>query len=131
MTHENRYRLAMSDAQRRLAELSEGNASDLRDEIALARLLLESAANQQSPAAIALLQTLGKLSAVDLQNRLRTHDLLTREEAINFARELCEIVMEEMKCLDGYETVLERIADRIEHKRKQQPLQLEDHCNAC
>ena len=73
------------------------------------------------------LQTLGKLSVADLQNRLRRHDLLSREEAMTFARELCEIVTEEIKTLDGFEDVLERIAERIEHTRKRQPLQLEDH----
>jgi len=130
MSHENKYRLAISDAQKRLAELSQGDVSDLRDEIALARLLLESAASQNSPAAIALLQTLGKLSAVDLQNRLRTHDLLTREEAMRFAQELCSIVSEEIKTLDGFEDVLQRIAERIEHTTKRQPLQLEyDHAS--
>jgi len=130
MNHENRYRLAISDAHKRLAELSQGSGSDLRDEIGLCRLLLESAANQQSPAAIALLQTIAKLSAVDLQNRIRTHDLLTREEVMKFAKELCEIVTEEIKNLDGYEDVLGRIAERIEH-RQSQPLQLEDHRNDC
>jgi len=125
MSHENRYRLAVNDAQQRLTELSHGDATDLRDEIALCRLLLESAANQQSPAAVALLQTLGKLSVADLQNRLRCHELLSREEAMNFAKELCSIVSEEVKTLDGYEDVLLRIAERIEHTTKRQPLQLE------
>ena len=125
MSHENKYRLAISDAQKRLAEMSQGDGSDLRDEIALCRLLLESAANQQSPAAVALLQTLSRLSVADLQNRLRRHDLLSREEAMNFARELCEVVTQEIKTLDGYEDVLERIAERIEHTTNRQPLQLE------
>ena len=126
MSHENKYRLAISDAQKRLAELSQGDGSDLQDEIALCRLLLESAANQQSPAAVALLQTLSRLSVADLQNRLRRHDMLSREEAMNFAKELCEVVTEEIKTLEGYETVLDRIADRIQHTTKRQPLQLED-----
>ena len=112
--------------KKRLAELSQGDGSDLQDEIALCRLLLESAANQQSPAAVALLQTLSRLSVADLQNRLRRHDMLSREEAMNFAKELCEVVTEEIKTLEGYETVLDRIADRIQHTTKRQPLQLED-----
>ena len=82
-------------------------------------------ANQQSPAAVALLQTLSKLSVADLQNRLRRHDLLSREEAMNFARELCEVVTQEIRTLTGYEDVLDRIVERIEHTTKQQPLQLE------
>lgn len=118
MSNENKYRLAISDAQNRLDELSKGDASDLRDEIALCRLLLESATNQQSPAAISLLQTLGKLSTADLQNRLRSRDLLERDEAMQIGRMLCSIVGEEIKVLNGYEDVLMRIAERIEQTMK-------------
>ena len=114
MTDVNMYRLAVDDAQNRLDELSKGDASDLRDEIALCRLLLESAANQQSPATVSLLQTLGKLSTADLQNRLRRRDLLQRSEAMQLGRKLCSIVGEEIKTLHGYEDVLLRIAERIE-----------------
>jgi hypothetical protein len=122
------YRLAVSDAQQRWAEFSQGDASDLGDEVALCRYLLESAANQQSPAAIALLQTLGKLSAVDVQNRIRCRDLLDRDEVIRIARELCSIVSDEIQTLDGYEDVLQRIAERVEDTMKARP-RLEDHTN--
>lgn len=118
MSDKNKYRLAIDDAQNRLDELSKGDASDLRDEIALCRLLLESAANQQSPATVSLMQTLGKLSTADLQNRLRSRDLLERDEAIQLGRKLCSIVGEEIKTLDGYEDVLLRIAERIEQTTK-------------
>ena len=119
--HENKYRLAVGEAQQRLAELSQCDATDLRDEIGLCRLMLESAANERSPAAIAFLQTLGKLSAADLQNRIRRHDLLTREEVLRFVQDVCSIVSEEIQTLDGFEDVLERIADRIEHGKKALP----------
>jgi hypothetical protein len=116
MSYENKYRLAQNEAQKRLAELSQGDAADLRDEIALCRLLLESAANQKSPAAIALLQTLGKLSVADLQNRIRRHDLLERKDAMIFIQQICSIVSEEVQALDGFEDVLQRIAERIERQ---------------
>jgi hypothetical protein len=121
MNHKTKYRLAVGEAQQRLAELSQCDATDLRDEIGLCRLMLESAANDRSPAAIALLQTLGKLSAADLQNRIRRHDLLTREEALKFVQEMCAIVSEEIQTLDGFEDVLDRIADRIAHGKKALP----------
>ena len=127
MTHETRYRLALGDAQHRLADLSQGDASDLRDEIALCRLLLENAANQQSPAAIALLQTLGKLSTADLQNRIRARDLLSREETITFTKDMCSIVSEEIQALDGFEEVLARIAERIEQSIKEMPQLEKEH----
>ena len=127
MSHENKYRLAISDAQKNdWPNCRRATAAIFTTRSLFAAFLLESAANQQSPAAVALLQTLGKLSVADLQNRLRRHDLLSREEALNFAKELCEVVTEEIKALDGYEDVLERIAERIEHTTKRQPLQLED-----
>jgi hypothetical protein len=113
MNHENKYRLAQEQAQRRLAELSEGDATDLRDELALCRYLLESAAQQSSPAAIALLQTAAKLSQADVQNRLRSRDLMDRDEVMRVARELCSIVSDEIQVLDGYEDVLQRVAERI------------------
>jgi hypothetical protein len=121
MDHKNKYLLSLEEAQKRLAELSQADCSDLRDEVALCRYLLESAARQQSPAAVALLQVLAKLSAVNLQNRIRRHDLLTREEALKFISEMCAIVAEEIQSLDGFEDVLERIATRIEHGTKALP----------
>ena len=119
MSHTNKYRLAAAEAQERLHELSQGNASDLRDEVSLCRLLLEEAAGQQSPATIPLMQTLAKLSSVDLQNRIRTHDMLTRDEALRFVQEVCSIVSDEIQSLDGFENVLERIAERLENKAPQ------------
>jgi hypothetical protein len=121
MDHENKYRLAQNEAQQRLSELSRGDVADLRDEIALCRLLLEAAANQKSPASIALLQTAAKLSTADIQNRIRNRDLLDRNEVMRIARELCAIVSDEIQTLDGYEDVLQRIAERIEKTMKSQP----------
>lgn len=126
MSHQNKFRLAQGEAQQRLTELSRGDPSDLRDEIALCRYLLESAANESSPAAIALLQTAGKLAQADLANRLRIGDLLAREQVVRIARELCSIVSDELQVLPGFEDILDRVADRIGQVLKARPL-LEDH----
>ena len=45
---------------------------------------------------------------------------------MRFARELCSIVSDEIQVLDGYEDVLQRVAERIEETMKLRPL-LEDH----
>ena len=125
MSHKNRYCLAQDEAQQRLTELSKGDTADLRDELSLCRYLLESAVQESSPAAVALLQTAAKLSQADIQNRLRCRDLLDRQAVITFAKELCCIVGEEIQVLDGYEDVLQRIAERVEETMKAQP-RLED-----
>ncbi|HEY4761931.1 MAG TPA: hypothetical protein VIH42_15240 [Thermoguttaceae bacterium] len=126
MNHKNKYRLAQNEAQKRLTELSQSNTADLRDELGLCRLLIESAVDQQSPAAIALLQTAAKLSQADLQNKIRSRDLLERDEAMQFAKNLCSIVADEIVVLPGFEDVLVRIAERIEEAMKARP-RLEDH----
>ena len=48
MSHENKVSSCENEAQQRLIELSQGDAADLRDELALCRYLLESAARMSA-----------------------------------------------------------------------------------
>lgn len=109
-----KYKLAHDQAQKRLAELSESSREDLRDEIALCRFLLEASVDNNSPASIAILQTCAKLSQADLQNRIRSRDLLAREDAMKLADQLVSIVIDEVGMISGCEEIVSRIAQRIE-----------------
>jgi hypothetical protein len=83
----------------------------LESEIALARCLLERSAD--SPAAIPLLTTIGKLSQASLSNRIKMGQLMDRRQVVRLAQRICAIVDEELTGVAGKEDILQRIGDRI------------------
>lgn len=117
------YHLAEVDNRRRLAELSEHDKiKSLREEIGLVRMLIEKTMNAAKTEA-ELLSSCGSLNNMFLtaQRLIKTcheleqstGELLTKATVYRLAQTMCEIVMEELQGVEGYEDIIGRIADRM------------------
>lgn len=84
-------------------------------DLALARALAERAANAGSDGlASAILSVVAKLSAANVQNKVRQGDLIERKFAIQMARVLADITADELQDkFVGWEDSLERIGERF------------------
>jgi hypothetical protein len=122
---ESKRAYLLVDVQRRvrLAQLAEhDDIKSLREEIALARLLVEKRLNAckndeeliASAGAInTMLLTLERLvkSANTIEQNLGT--LLAKSAVLKLGQSICHIVVEELEHVDGYEIIVDRITRRM------------------
>jgi len=118
------YYLAEVDNRRRLAELSgHDQIKSLREEIGLIRMLIEKQVNIAKGSDIELLSssgsinqlivTLGKLIKDCHALEQSLGELLSKQTVYRLAQTMCQIVMEELQGIEGYEEIIDRIAERI------------------
>ena len=117
------YLLAQAHDRATLARFAESEGiKSLRDEIALARLMVERHWNMikndndfvnRAPSINSLLLTIERLikSSHSIEQSLKT--LLGREHVIAFGQLLVKVVMEELKTLPDYELIADRILQRV------------------
>jgi hypothetical protein len=110
------YRIDPDD-QQRLEELATIRGAGLSNEIALARCLAEKAAvKQQGSLAGALLKIVGNLAKEDYTIKERDRQLLGREVIVEFAKRLCDIMVEELDILDCPRNRKTLFADTVIHR---------------
>lgn len=117
------YLLSNVESRTRLAQFAESDTiKSLRDEIALARVLTEKRFNLIKTDAD-LLTACGPLNTLllTIERLVKTcHSteqslgvLLSRATILNLAQQMCQIVIEELQDVPGFESVVERISDRL------------------
>ena len=117
------YLLAQAHDQAKLARFAESEQiKSLRDEIALARMMVERHWNMikndndfinRAPSINSLLLTIERLikSSHSIEQSLKT--LLGREHVIAFGQMVVQIVMDELQTLPNYEVITDRIIRRV------------------
>lgn len=122
---ESKRSYLLVDVQRRvrLAQLAEHDEiKSLREEIALARLLVEKRLNacktddeliSAAGPINTMLLTLERLvkSAHTIEQNLGT--LLAKTAVLKLGQSMCQIVVEELEDVDGYEKIVDRITQRL------------------
>jgi flagellar motility protein MotE (MotC chaperone) len=117
------YLLAEATDRAKLARFAESESiKSLRDEIALARLMVERHWNMikndndftnRAPSINSLLLTIERLikSSHSIEQSLKS--LLGREHVIAFAQLLVQAVMDELATVPGYEKIMDRVIAKI------------------
>ncbi len=117
------YLLAEAHDRAKLARFAESESiKSLRDEIALARLMVERHWNMikndndfvnRAPSINSLLLTIERLikSSHSIEQSLKS--LLGREHVIAFAQLLVKAVMDELDTVPGYEKIMDRVIAKI------------------
>jgi len=117
------YHLAEVDSRLRLAELSgHDDIKSLREEIGLVRILIEKQVNS-AKGDIDLLSRCGSINNLILTLSRLTKDcqalekdlgeLLSKQAVFRLIQSMCEIVVEELQGIEGYEEVIDRISERL------------------
>jgi len=117
------YHLAELDNRRRLAELSgHEQIKSLREEIGLTRMLIEKQINAAkddvellatSGSINNLILTLGKLVKSCHELEQSFGELLSKQAVLRLAQKMCEVVIEELQGIEGYEEIIDRIVGRL------------------
>lgn len=117
------YLLKDTRSATRLAELAEHEEiKSLREEIGLARVLLERRFNMiQSDADLlaacgpvnVMLLTIERLVKTSHQIETNLGVLLTRNTVLRLAQAMCEIVIEEIQSVPGFEAIVDRLSTRL------------------
>ena len=117
------YHLVDVDNRRRLAELAgHDNIKSLREEIGLLRILIEKTMNAaksdaelfSSGASLNnMFITSQKLIKSCHELEQSTGELLSKQTVHRLAQKMCEIVLEELQGIEGYEEIIDRIANRL------------------
>ncbi len=117
------YKLGRAKYKKRCAELSGSDAlRSLQEELVLARMMLEERVNLMKTDADVILafgqiqnglQTVERLvkSAHTIEKELA--ELLSRPTLIQFTSKLSQIILEELKEIDGYEDIIDRINKEV------------------
>jgi glutamine synthetase adenylyltransferase len=132
------YHLAEVENRRRLSELSQHeDIKSLHEEIGLLRILIEKRFNmlrtdadyQNASASLnSMFLTLERLikSCHALEQSLG--ELLSRQSVAKLGQAMCQIVIEELEGVEGYEQIIDRIVDRlfpeIDEAQNVEPLKL-------
>jgi hypothetical protein len=123
LTNTRGYLLGCAQDQAKLARFAESeNIKSLRDEIALARMMIERHWNaiktdndfvSRAPSINSLLLTIERLikSSHSIEQSLQT--LLGRPAVIAFAQLLVQAVMDELESVPNYEPIADRILKRV------------------
>lgn len=119
----NLYNLTQARHRIRLAQLKDHEqVKSLREEIALARILLEERFNQVKddadlmaacPMLNQLLLTLERLIKSSHQIEQNLGALLAKPTVILLGQNIVNLLIEELKQIDGYEEIVDRITDRM------------------
>ena len=117
------YHLANVQDRARLAELSSNDrVKSLAEEVSMSRMLFEKVWNSaQSETEMlgrcsvlnTLLLTCERLTKSYYALEKDLGELLPKDEVLRYAQSLCEIVIEEIEGVEGYEDIIDRIVDRI------------------
>jgi hypothetical protein len=123
-----RYRLKSDDEQAALDRQRSLGVGDLADEIALTRSLIERAVDAGHVAlASGLLTTLGKLTTEYEKARIRSGDLLPREDAVRLGQLMAGIVPDVLR--DARVPEWELLCDEVIRRVERAPLLLTDERN--
>lgn len=112
--------LAEIGNRRRLSELAtHDGVKSLREAVALTYMLIEKQINAD-PTLLSccasvngLLVTLAKLTKECQSLEQSTGELLPKEAVYQLAQTMCQIVIEELREVEGYEEIIDRIAERL------------------
>ena len=117
------YLLTEANYRTRLAQLAEHDEiKSLREEVALARMLIETRVNACRTDAELLastgpintqLLTLERLVRSCNQIEQNLGSLLSKTTVLKLGQLLCRIVVEELEDIDGYEAIVDRITHRL------------------
>ena len=117
------YYLAEVDNRRRLSELSgNGQVESLREGIGLVRMLIEKQMNAAKSDAETLsscgsinnlLLTMSKLIKDCHALEQSLGDLLSKQAVVRLGQSICEIVIEELRGIEGHEEIIDRIVNRL------------------
>lgn len=119
----HRYELTNAEQQQALQRQRSLGVGDLEDEIALTRSLIERAVNAGHTAlASGLLTTLGKLTHAYEQARIRSGDLLPREDVIRLGQALAAVIPDVLQ--DASVPEWELLCDEVIRRINQSPLLL-------
>lgn len=125
MTDAAKYKIADQARQRRLDDFaSQLSAVDLRQELAAARLILESSLSEQKPnvgAISNLLTVVGKLAACHQTILERSAQVVTREELALYTRGVIDAVIETLRDLPDANNRIDRIINSIGNLERYEP----------
>lgn len=117
------YHLAEVDNRQRLAELSgHDGIKTLREEIGLVRMLIEKQVNSakgdtelmsRSGSINNLILTLSRLMKDCHTLEVNLGELLSKQTVFRLIQSMCEIVVQELQGIEGYEEIIDRISDRL------------------
>ncbi len=114
MDNKTRYKMNEAISQKRLDELQSQRDGTLEAEIAAARLLLESALQNNSGQALAIMSVLGNLVKTDRLQRIQSGELLDKQQLVKLAGEMSDILCDELQDTHpGWELTLDRISFRV------------------
>jgi DNA-binding phage protein len=111
-----RYQLSNIARAKRLAELADfDNPNALESEIAVARMLQEEAINQNDiGTAVALLNTIAKLSQTSEVAKFRRGELLTRATVLGIAQQMVNVLSSNIaEKFPGWEDTLEVVQNNL------------------
>jgi len=125
--HCQSYLLQDERQRERLQSLAD-SPNTLEDERILCKFLCEQAANAGHVGlAATIAQIIAKISRIEIQNRIATGDLISRDQALSLMRTVADAVADEIRGkFVGWEDSLDRIGDRIMAVSKPKPALLED-----
>jgi hypothetical protein len=111
------YLLADEVRRRQYQAFYDGESpADLRGELALSRLITQEAANRGDHGlALAALNITGKLASSHTAAQIRCSDLLERATVMRLGHQLITALVEELQAVDGWESIVARVADRLGH----------------
>lgn len=117
------YHLQDAQTRDRVGDFIDGDGNkSLKEEIALLRVMIERQQNliktdtdfmQRSGVINSLLLTLEKLLKSSHQLEHDMGNLLSKTTVIRIGQKLCQIVVEELQGIEGYEEIIDRIEDRF------------------
>jgi hypothetical protein len=108
------FKLTDPEWQARLASFRQGNPSDLGDEIALMRLLVEEACNSKHIAlAGQLLSGIGRLELIQTQQQHQRGELLDRHALQAAGRAICQSLIERLSSLPNFEAITDLIIPAV------------------
>ena len=98
------------EIQKQLDAFSGDDATQLDQEIAVARLLLQQAiVAGRSGEAVALLRTLSSLSSVQVSNSIRSGKLLAAESVQRIAQRMCAAIAQRLEGVPDYTTIADAL----------------------
>ncbi|WP_286765862.1 MULTISPECIES: hypothetical protein [Rhodopirellula] len=101
------YQLSESAAMDRVSELAESPPSLTRQDLAVARFLLESSIESNPSLAERLLSTLGKLTKAATEAEIKNGGLMDKQTLISLASHITECLATHFETCDSYDERLD------------------------
>ena len=110
------FKLQDPELAKRLDDFRGADQTSLADEIALCRLLAETATNQRHVSlAGQLLHVVGKLELLQIQQQERAGTLLGRHAIFSVGSAICEAIVEKLSAFPNYELIVDAVIPAIEN----------------